>query len=84
MSDMKKKGFSGGRRQRPDTHEIDIDIKGLEFDYKDPKILAKFLTESGNIVPRSKTGVTAKQQRSLSQNIKRARYIALLPFEQRL
>jgi small subunit ribosomal protein S18 len=50
------------------------------IDYKDVDLLRKFITERGKILPRRITGLTAKQQRDLTQAIKRARLLALLPF----
>lgn len=50
------------------------------IDYKDKQLLKKFLTERGKIVPRRISAVDAKNQRKLKQAIKRARYIALLPY----
>lgn len=52
----------------------------FEFDYKDVSQLKYFLTDRGKIVPRRVSGLTAKQQRSLTTAIKRARNIALLPY----
>lgn len=49
-------------------------------DYKRPDILQKFITERGKILPRRITGTSAKYQRKLSQMIKIARYLALLPY----
>ena len=48
--------------------------------YKEFKILRKFITEQGKIIPGHVTGVCAKHQRHLSNAIKRARNIALLPY----
>ena len=53
-----------------------------EITYKDPMKLKKFITTRGRILPRSRTGVCAKCQRKLKREIKRARYMALLPFTQ--
>lgn len=50
------------------------------IDYKDVELLRKFITERGKILPRRITGLTAKQQRDMTKAIKRARYMALLPF----
>lgn len=50
------------------------------FDYKEPQKLKYFLTERGKIVPRRITGLTAKKQRELTNAIKRARNLALLPY----
>ncbi|MEO5345714.1 MAG: 30S ribosomal protein S18 [Magnetococcus sp. YQC-9] len=53
--------------------------KALEIDYKDPKLMLRFITERGKIVPSRITGVCAPHQRRLSKAIKRGRNIALLP-----
>lgn len=49
-------------------------------DYKDIRIISRFITERGKIVPRRLSGVTAKNQRRLAIAIKRARHLGLLPF----
>ncbi len=51
-----------------------------DIDYKDIETLKKFITERGKILPRRITGVSSRFQRLLTQAIKRARYIGLLPF----
>ena len=51
-----------------------------ELDYKDLDTLKGYVTETGKIVPSRITGTRAKYQRQLSTAIKRARYIALLPY----
>ncbi len=51
-----------------------------EIDYKDVKLLQRFLSERGKIVPSRITAVSAKKQRELAQAIKRARYMGLLPY----
>ena len=53
---------------------------GDPIDYKDVDLLKKFITERGKIIPRRLTGLTAKQQRDLTNAVKRARIVALLPF----
>jgi small subunit ribosomal protein S18 len=50
------------------------------IDYKDVKLLAPFVPERGKILPRRMFGTCAEHQRRLTQAIKRARHIALLPF----
>ena len=56
--------------------------KGIkEVDYKDVDVLKKFITERGRILPRRITGACAYHQRQLTKAIKRARYMALLPFD---
>lgn len=49
-------------------------------DYKDVKLLSRFISERGKILPSRITAVSAKKQRALSQAIKRARNLALLPY----
>ena len=50
------------------------------IDYKDVKLLQAFIAENGKILPRRLTGVSAWQQRKLTEAIKRARFMALLPY----
>jgi small subunit ribosomal protein S18 len=50
------------------------------IDYKDVRLLSRFISERGKIVPSRITAVSAKKQRELSQAIKRARNLALLPY----
>ena len=50
------------------------------IDYKDVENLKKFTNPNGRIMPRKRTGLTAKNQRSLAEAIKRARFMALLPY----
>ncbi len=49
-------------------------------DYKDDRLLSRFLSERGKILPRRLSGVSARHQRQLSVAIKRARYLALIPY----
>lgn len=51
-----------------------------EIDYKDVETLKNYITETGKIVPSRITGTNARYQRQLSSAIKRARYLALLPY----
>ena len=50
------------------------------IDYKDVRLLSRFLSERGKIVPSRITAVSAKKQRELARAIKRARFLALLPY----
>ena len=50
------------------------------IDYKDVELLKKFIAPTGRIAPRRVTGTSAKYQRQLAVAIKRARFMALLPF----
>ena len=51
------------------------------IDYKDPDYLLKFVNEQGKILPRRLTGTSLKFQRKVSTAIKRARHLALLPYQ---
>ena len=51
-----------------------------EIDYKDLNLLKQFVTETGKIVPSRITGTSATYQRQLADAVKRARYLALLPY----
>lgn len=51
-----------------------------EVDYKDVNMLKQFVGESGKIVPSRITGTKARYQRQLATAVKRARYLALLPY----
>lgn len=51
-----------------------------QIDYKDLATLKQFITETGKIVPSRLTGTKARFQRQLTECIKRARFLALLPF----
>lgn len=55
----------------------------VEVDYKDVQLLQRFLSSYAKILPRKKTGVCAKHQRQLAQAVKRARFLALVPFTTR-
>jgi len=72
-------GGGGGRFRRP---------RGCEFcrskvdvaDYKDVQMVRRYITESGKMEPRRKVGTCAKHQRIVSQAVKRARHLALIPY----
>lgn len=56
-------------------------VEGIEeIDYKDLNILKSYVMENGKIVPSRITGTSAKYQRQLSTAVKRARFLALLPY----
>ena len=50
------------------------------IDYKDVKLLQRYVTEQGKIIPKRITGTSSKYQRQLAAAIKRARHMALLPY----
>ncbi|TFG51808.1 MAG: 30S ribosomal protein S18 [Gemmatimonadales bacterium] len=57
---------------------------GIRYiDYKDEKSLQRFLSERGKILPARLSGITARHQRQLSTAIKRARFLALVPYVKR-
>jgi len=72
------------RKRRPGRRKVCpfLADKNLaaQLDYKNPELLKRFITDRGRIVPRRISGVSAKYQRVLAREIKRARAIALLPY----
>ena len=70
-----RRPFFRRRKSSPFAH-----ADAPKIDYKDIKLLQRFISERGKIVPRRITAVTAKEQRQLAQAIKRARELALLPY----
>ena len=76
MQDRKKK-----KEKRPmPTKPCRFCMDKLVIDYKDSSFLSRFVTERGKITPRRITGTCAWHQRRLQRAIKRARFIALLPY----
>lgn len=65
----------GGPRGRRFT-----ELKLHEIDYRNERLLRKFVTERGKILPRRITGISALYQRRVTTAVKRARHLALLPF----
>ncbi len=72
-------GRSRNRRSRKRVCSFCVD-KAKDIDYKDTAKLRKYITERGKILPRRISGNCAKHQRCLTDAIKRARSIALLPY----
>ena len=56
------------------------ETRELTIDYKDPRMLRKFITDQGKIIPRRISGSCAKHQREITSAIKRARNISLLSY----
>jgi small subunit ribosomal protein S18 len=54
--------------------------KAVNISYKDDRMLRRFVTERGKVIPRRMTGTCARHQRELTTAIKRARNIAVLPY----
>lgn len=69
-------GRRGARRKRVSP----LADPNVVIDYKNPQLLKHFLTDRGKVVPARITGVSARQQRSITKAIKRARLLALLPY----
>jgi ribosomal protein S18/ribosomal protein S6 len=77
-SDGSPPEFSGGRGKRRRVEGPRIEL----LNYKDVSTLSRFITEQGKILPKRTTKVTARFQRDLGVAVKRARYLALLPYVQ--
>lgn len=78
-------GPGGPRKRRPQqvqTRRVCVFCaeNKKQIDYKQSDMLKRFLTERGQIRPRRKTGLCTKHQRRLSTAVKRARFMALLPY----
>jgi small subunit ribosomal protein S18 len=80
---MSMQGASGGARRpfyrRRKTCPFTGDNAPV-IDYKDIRLLQRFISERGKIVPSRITAVSAKKQRELAKAIKRARFLGLLPY----
>jgi small subunit ribosomal protein S18 len=76
------KTIATGKRQYFRRKKVDrICIEKIDYiDYKDTRLLQQFITERGKIVPRRISGLNAQNQRRITEAIKLARNIALLPF----
>lgn len=72
---------SGPRGRRGRRRKVDYFASSETVpNYKDVDVLQRFMTERAKIRPRRQTGLSAKNQRKLAQEIKRARHMALLPY----
>ena len=78
MKTVKKKKKIKSLPKLPDPFKGRTDL----IDYKDVYKLKKFITTRGRILPPERTGVSHKCQRKLAAEIKKARYMALLPYNQ--
>ncbi len=68
------------RRRRRKVCAFCVD-KVAEVDYKEAQRLRRYMTERGKIIPRRISGNCARHQRQLTRAIKRARFLALLPYQ---
>ena len=78
-----RRRFDPRRRRRGVIGNVFEPGEDIVLDYKDVDRIRNFIAPSGKILARRQTGLDAKQQRKLSRAIKRARYLALLPYTQR-
>ncbi|MBQ1476000.1 MAG: 30S ribosomal protein S18 [Firmicutes bacterium] len=74
-----RRNFSGGMHRKKVCQFCED--KNTAIDYKDVETLKKYVTERGKILPRRVTGACAMHQRGITTAIKRARIVALLPFD---
>lgn len=83
MAFPKKSTTSISRRRvttlTPRNYNVSTDELNY-VDYKNVRLLRRYTTRYVKIEPRRRSGLTAKQQRKMAQAIKRARYMALLPY----
>ncbi|MGE3769904.1 MAG: 30S ribosomal protein S18 [Bdellovibrionales bacterium] len=70
--------FGGGFRRRKSCPFTGTNAP--KIDYKDVKLLSRYVTERGKIIPSRISAVSTKKQRELAQAIKRARFLALMPY----
>jgi small subunit ribosomal protein S18 len=66
--------------RRKKNYSFGAEGEANSIDYKNIELLGEFVTETGKIVPSRITGTKAKDQRKITNAVKRARYIALMPF----
>ena len=83
MADNRKRGSNGKDKpfRRPRKKVCTFCVEHIdEIDYKDVEKLKRFVSDKGKILPRRVTGTCAKHQRKVTEAIKRARTIAILPY----
>jgi small subunit ribosomal protein S18 len=71
------------RKKRTPKFSYFQENKEAILDYKNTKLISRFISSFGKIVPTKKSGVDAKHQRKLAREIKRARFMGLLPYVQK-
>ena len=82
-ADRKPRGKGPKRPRKPKVDPFSIGELEIT-DYKDVKMLRRFISDTGKILPRRRTGLSAKHQRRIAQTIKVARQLALLPYTEKL
>ena len=82
MSELRKDLKTDKRPYNFKKRSCPLSIKNApKVDYKDVKLLKRFISEKGKILPSRITSVCTKKQRELSRAVKRARFLALLPYK---
>lgn len=76
-------GEEGERKPRSRFKKKVLDTRGLNIDYKNTEVIEKFISKTGKILPRRMTGATARIQRKIAREVKRARMANLLSFVRR-
>ena len=83
MADIGTTSTSSGQRRPFFRRRTTCPFSGAnapKIDYKDIRLLQRYISERGKIVPSRITAVSAKKQRELAQAIKRARFLGLIPY----
>ncbi len=83
QTDRKPRGKGPKRPRKPKVDPFSIGELEIT-DYKDVKMLRRFVSDTGKILPRRRTGLSAKHQRRIAQTVKLARQMALLPYTEKL
>lgn len=81
MSNPRRRSFQGGRRRGRKKYCVFCAEHVDVIDYKDVGTLRGYMAESCKILPRRMTGTCARHQRALTNAIRRARQVALLPYK---
>jgi small subunit ribosomal protein S18 len=81
-SQYKTMQMQNQKKQEQRKKKIDpLKSRGIKYiDYKDTRLLARFVNEQGKILPSRITGISSKMQRQMTEAIKRARHLALMPY----
>ena len=91
---MKKSSFKRNKRPRDERRNTPFEEKkkfcpfsqknSPKIDYKDIRILSRYISEKGKIIPSRITNVSSKKQKELSKAIKRSRFLALMSYTQKI
>lgn len=82
QNQYKQMQMQNQKQQQQRKKKVDpLKTRGIKYiDYKDTRLLARFVNEQGKILPSRITGISSKMQRQLTEAIKRARHLALMPY----